>query len=252
MQNAGASVEIIRADGAGPVVFACEHASRVIPAAYGDLGLSAAARVSHAAWDIGARDLALALSDAFDAPLIAAGVSRLVYDVNRPLDAVSSIPEQSEIFDVPGNKGLTETDRRARFEACHVPFHTAIDDVLAARSAVALVTVHSFTPVYNGVRRDVEIGYLHDGSPELAEAALAAEVQAGLYRAALNEPYAASDGVTHTLRLHGEARGIPSMMIEVRNDLIDTPEAARRMAAHLAGVLRVALTTHGQMAEVAR
>ncbi|WP_136636749.1 N-formylglutamate amidohydrolase [Pseudooceanicola onchidii] len=250
MHSDAHSAEIIRADGAGPIVFACDHASCAIPAGYDGLGLSEDARRSHAAWDIGARDLALALSDAFDAPLVASRVSRLVYDVNRPLESPTAIPEKSEIFDVPGNHGLSDADRQARFDSCHAPFHSAISDVLDARDdAPAFVTIHSFTPVYNGVRRDVEIGYLHDQGDALARAALEAEQAAGRYRAALNEPYAASDGVTHTLRLHGEARGLPTLMIEVRNDLIDTPDTAREMATHLAEVLRQSLKSIAQPKE---
>ena len=71
MQSDGPSAEIVRPEGGGPLVLACEHAAWHIPAEYGDLGLSGPALRSHAAWDIGARDVALALSSLFDAPLVA-------------------------------------------------------------------------------------------------------------------------------------------------------------------------------------
>ena len=77
--TAAGAVEIVNRDGAGPVLLLCEHASRHIPQRYGGLGLDADAARSHAAWDPGARDLALELSQALDAPLVAARVSRLVY-----------------------------------------------------------------------------------------------------------------------------------------------------------------------------
>lgn len=244
--------EIICPDGQGPVVLVCEHASCVIPPEFDNLGLDDPALGSHAAWDIGARDLAVALSALFEAPLVAGGVSRLVYDLNRPLEAASAIPEVSEIFEIPGNQGLTDDARQARFDAYHLPFHQALADVLDARAPSAMITVHSFTPVYNGVSRPVEIGYLHDKSADLAKAALAVEQAQGHYLAALNEPYAATDGVTYTLAKHGEVNGIPALMIEVRNDLIDTPETAQAMAQHLHGVLSAALTAMVQQKEVAK
>ncbi|WP_407494941.1 N-formylglutamate amidohydrolase [Pseudooceanicola sp. MF1-13] len=246
MQADWTAVTVTNPEGAAPVVLVCEHASCDIPADLDGLGLSEKARTSHAAWDIGAADMAIEMARLLDAPLVAAGVSRLVYDLNRPLDSKSAIPETSEIFDIPGNRGLSEVDRRDRFDRLHTPFHVQLADTVAAQQArvggpVALITIHTFTPVFFGKQRAVEIGYLFHANGGLAKAALKAEGQAGRYKAALNEPYAATDGVTHTLRMQGEDHGLPSLMIEVRNDLVDTPESARAMAAHLVEVLVSAL-----------
>jgi predicted N-formylglutamate amidohydrolase len=241
VQQDWSAVKVVRPEGRGPFVLVCEHAAREIPEEFAGLGLSADARDSHAAWDIGAMEVAVALSDQLDAPLVAGGVSRLVYDLNRPLDAASAIPERSEIHDVPGNRGLDAAARRDRFERVHEPFHNALSGVLDARTGpVSLVTVHSFTPVYNGVRRAVELGFLHHDDARLALACLAREQAAGTYRAALNEPYGKADGVTYTLARHGEARGLAPLMIEIRNDLIATTDTAQAMAAHLAGTLTAA------------
>lgn len=230
-----------RAEGQGPVVLVCEHASRAFPQPWGDLGLSAEAAASHAAWDIGALDVARALAALLDSPLVAGTASRLVYDLNRPLEAPDAIPAKSEIYDIPGNAGLSAPERALRHRALHDPFHATLAEVIAGRTSDALVTIHSFTPVYRGVRREVELGFLHHADARMAEAALAAERARGLYRAALNEPYAASDGVTYTLQKHGEANGLPSLMIEIRNDLIDTPARARDMAVHLMPALAAAI-----------
>ena len=242
MQDGWTAAQVIGANGAAPVVLVCEHASRHIPSDLRDLGLVEPARSSHAAWDIGAMDMAVAMSRMLDAPLVAAGVSRLVYDLNRPLESPSAIPEKSEIFDIPGNKGLSESDRRDRFDRLHAPFHMRLAEVVAAQRArcggpVALVTIHTFTRVYMGRERSVEIGYLFHADGRLAEGALAAEQARGRYAAALNEPYGVADGVTHTLKMQGEDKGLPALMIEVRNDLVDTPDTAQAMAAHLVDVL---------------
>lgn len=250
MQDGWTAAEVIHAQGAAPVVLVCEHASRHIPAELNDLGLAEPARSSHAAWDIGAMDMAADMAALLDAPLVAAGVSRLVYDLNRPLESPSAIPEKSEIFDIPGNQGLSEAARRDRFDRLHVPFHARLAEVVAAQQArcggpVALVTIHTFTRVYMGRERSVEIGYLFHDDGRLAQGALAAEQARGRYAAALNEPYGVADGVTHTLKMQGEDKGLQALMIEVRNDLVDRPDTARAMAAHLVDVLSGVLPAGG-------
>ncbi|WP_372424523.1 N-formylglutamate amidohydrolase [Salinarimonas chemoclinalis] len=247
------AVEITGSAGAAPLVLVCEHASRAIPAELDALGLDDEARSAHVAWDIGAAVLARRLSERLDAPLVSGGLSRLVYDCNRPLSAPDCIPARSERFDVPGNRGLDEAARRLRFERVHEPFHAALADVCRTQErrcgrAIDLVTVHSFTPVYLGVSRAVEIGFLHHDEPALARAALAAERARGIHRAELDEPYAAADGVTYTLARHGEGAGRRSLMIEVRNDLIASDAAAARMGDHLAGTLARALAVAPQAA----
>ncbi|PIE10000.1 MAG: N-formylglutamate amidohydrolase [Rhodobacterales bacterium] len=236
-------VSIHNAKGAAPVVLVCEHASRLIPERYKGLGLDAEARRAHIAWDIGALDVAQGLATRMDAPLVAGGVSRLVYDCNRPLEAHDAIPPRSEIYDIPGNRDLSDADRQARCAAIHDPFHEAVSEVIDAKADPALITIHSFTPIYKGARRALDLGFLFHGDHDaLAQSALAAEQEAGRYTARLNEPYDASDGVTYSLARHGVARGLPALMIEIRNDLIDTPETADTMADHLSQTLTRALS----------
>ena len=242
VQSEPSAVEIIRPDGQGPVVLVCEHASRLIPSDFDGLGLNEAAQISHAAWDIGARDVAVVLSELFDAPLVAGGVSRLIYDLNRPLSASSAIPEKSEVFDVPGNRGLSASERQARFDAYHEPFHTAVDAILAARGPVAFVTIHSFTPVYHGQFREVEIGILHDSDSRLADAMLAGAEGCSL-TVNRNDPYGPEDGVTHTLRLHALPDGLLNVMIEIRNDLISSEGEQAEIAGFLHELMGKALSS---------
>ncbi len=228
----------------GPFLVVCEHASNHFPAAFGTLGLSAEARKAHIAWDPGALNLARGLATALDAPLVAAGISRLVYDLNRPPHAPGAMAARSEVFDVPGNAALTAAERRDRTERIYLPFHAALHAEIARRLAMGrppvLVTVHSFTPVYFGKPRAVELGIIHDADPAFARAVHAeAEARTGL-TCRLNEPYDASDGVTHTLRLHATPYGLAHVMLEIRNDLLADEEAAAAMAAGLAPVLSAA------------
>lgn len=235
------TVEIVNPGGAGGMALICEHASALIPPDLRDLGIAPEHRLSHAVWDIGARDMGCRLAARLDAPLVACGLSRLVYDCNRPSDAPDAIPAQSEVVRVPGNEGLSAADRAARCRAAHDPFHAGVAALLDSRDWQALVTLHSFTPVYRGQRRDLDIGFLHDADDRLARAVLARAEAAGRYRVALNEPYDMTDGVTYSLRKHGQARGLPNVMIEVRNDLIATLAGAQALADHLCDILVPAL-----------
>jgi len=229
----------------GRWVIGCEHATNLVPDALAGLGLSAADRAAHIAWDPGALALARGLAGALDGVLVAARVSRLVYDCNRPPDAAGAMAVQSEHYRIPGNEGLAPAARRARARAVYLPFHDALRREIVGRIALgrgpALVTVHSFTPTWFGAPRQVEFGVIHDADDTLARA-VAAEAQArtGL-RTELNAPYSAADGVTHTLRLQAVPYAIPNVMLEVRNDLIATPAQQAAMAAALAPVLAAAL-----------
>lgn len=244
-RNQEAAVEVVNRGGAGPVLILCEHASSRIPARYNGLGLQEGDRLSHAAWDPGARGTALHMSKALDAPLVASRVSRLVYDCNRPPEAASAMPEKSELVEVPGNKCLTAGQRAERVRTVYQPFCQAVEDVLAERAAAglqtAIVTMHSFTPVYYGQPRGVEIGILHDDDSRLADAMLAAAPSLPGRTVARNEPYGPQDGVTHSLRLHGQARGLASVMIEIRNDLLATGADEDAMADEVLSLLRPAL-----------
>jgi predicted N-formylglutamate amidohydrolase len=234
------AARVYNAGGRAPIVFVCDHASRFIPSALDGLGISADVARSHAAWDIGAFDLALELSAAFDAPVVASRISRLVYDCNRPPHAPDAMPARSEVFDVPGNRDLSEADREARIRAVYEPFRDCLSGALDAQTdklagaPVALVTVHSFTPIYHGEPRRVELGLLHDADPTLARAMLTEAAGTLTLNAQLNAPYDASDGVTHTLKRHAIPRGLPNVMLELRNDLLAMPAGVARTAHGLA------------------
>lgn len=231
-----------RTNGAAPIVLICEHAAHSIPGDFGDLGLGEKARLSHVAWDIGAGDVAAEMSRILDAPLLSCGVSRLLYDCNRPPSAPDCIPSRSEVFDIPGNRNLTDTDAAGRCKLIHDPFHHAATQLIELQmqrhdGPISIVTIHSFTPVYHGQPRQTELGFLFRDHGGLSQAALDIEQAKGRFRAELNAPYSAKDGVTYSIVRHAESRGLPTTMIEIRNDLIDTAPGATDMAAHLADTI---------------
>ncbi|NKB26043.1 MAG: N-formylglutamate amidohydrolase [Rhodobacteraceae bacterium] len=236
-------VEVINPGAAGPVVLVCEHASSHIPAEFADLGLSAADRLSHAVWDPGAEALGRAMAERLDAPFVAGRMSRLLYDCNRPLSSEAAMPKQVELVAVPGNAGLTATDRAERADRFYEPFRATVAATLDGAAAPVLVTIHSFTPTYFGEPRAVEIGILHDSDTRLADAMLGNNGPLSHWRVARNEPYGPADGVTHTLKEHALARGIANVMIEVRNDLLTSEGEVARIADAMVASLTTALAT---------
>ena len=233
----------------GPFLIICEHASNCFPSGLGTLGLSDAARSAHIAWDPGALGLARGLAQRLDAMLIAAEVSRLIYDLNRAPNAPGARTARSENYEIPGNYGLDSDERRRRTATVYVPFHAAVRAEIAARlaagTAPVLVTVHSFTPVYHGQKRDVELGIIHDADATLANAVLGAAKSQTSLNTQLNAPYSAADDVTHTLRLHATPYGLLNVMLEIRNGLLADAGAEHEMADKLAPVLLTAISALG-------
>lgn len=234
-------VKTERPNGESAVLLVCEHASRFIPEGLKALGLSEAAAQSHIAWDPGALAVAQRLSEALNATLIAQKISRLVYDCNRPPDSDQAMRAESEIFQIAGNTGLTQAQRNERTDNIYKPFQRALAEAVNARASTVLVTIHSFTPVFNGVARAVEVGILHDSDPRLADAMLKAAAQNPVFKVERNAPYGPEDGVTHTLKEHAVAHGLLNVMIEVRNDLLADDAGIESVATWLERLLGSAL-----------
>lgn len=246
----GDPVGVDNPDGRGDVLLVCEHASNRLPEAYGDLGLPADALHSHIAWDPGALAVSRLMATNLDATLIYQRFSRLIYDCNRPPQSPEAIRDVSEVFRIPGNENVSEAEKARRTAALYLPFQKRIAEEIAARTkarrATVLVTVHSFTPVYYGKKRQVEIGILHDADNRLADRMLTAATDTRLYRIERNEPYGAADGVTHTLEVHALPGGLLNVMIEIRNDLIEEEVGQRVVADFLTGLLRESLAAGGR------
>ena len=230
---------LLNGGGQSPYVLVSEHASNRLPKSLGTLGLPESELQRHIAWDIGAEPMTRLLSRLIDAPLVLQRYSRLAYDCNRPSDSADAMPEISETTHIPGNRNLSPGDKLARTREIYRPFHAAIADLLDHRAGEGaksvVVSIHSFTPVYKGKPRAVELGILHDRDSELADKLITSFPTVD---ARLNEPYGPGDGVLHTLNLHAAPRGLRHAMIEIRNDfLLDERgqvEWAERLSAALA------------------
>jgi predicted N-formylglutamate amidohydrolase len=248
-----------------PLLFLCDHASNAVPAEYGNLGLAPKLFETHIAYDIGAAVVTRSLAEAYGAPALLAGMSRLVIDLNRGPDDPTLVMKLSDGSLIPGNRGADAAEVARRLARFHTPYHAAIreqitrieslpsarDSALAGEMGVAtsrgceaqrgpiLISMHSFTPAWKGVGRPWEMGVLYGRDGRLA-APLMMHLKAAGFTVGDNEPYTgALEG--DTLDTHGTKTGHANVLIEIRQDFLDEMQKARAFAAGLKPVLDAAL-----------
>ena len=239
-----APVRVLRPEGRSDFLLTGDHAGRAIPRRLGTLGLPDSEFERHIAWDIGIAGVTERLSESLDATAVLQTYSRLVIDCNRRPDWDSSIPTISELTPIPGNEGLSAEEREARRCGIFAPYHHEIAGLIEARGTagrrVVLVAMHSFTPVFKGVARQVEIGILYNRDTRLAHVMLDLLRAEGDLVVGDNQPYAVGDLTDYTVPVHAEPRGLPHVEIEIRQDLIADPAGQAAWAARLARLLPAA------------
>jgi len=152
------------------LIVSCEHGGNDVPAEYalwfrGRTGLLA----THRGYDPGALELARHLASAFKAPLHVSVTTRLLVDLNR------SIGHPDLFAPWVRDQGRAETDAviRRHYHPYRHRVERRIAGWIAAGVPVFHVSVHTFTPVRNGVRRTADVGLLYDprrsGEPALAK-----------------------------------------------------------------------------------
>ncbi len=218
------AVRVLRESGASDLFFTADHGGRAIPRGLKNLGLPESELSRHIGWDIGIAGVTERLSAALDATAVLQTYSRLVIDCNRDPSVPSSIPEISELTEIPGNRGLSAEQRMARRQAIFDPYHARIRSLLDARQAVGrravYVAMHSFTPVFKDEKRAMQVGVLYNRDARLARIMLELLRAGGDLVVGDNAPYAVSDITDYGVPTHAEKRGLPHVEIEIRQDLI--------------------------------
>lgn len=239
-ENDPAPYRTINPSGDPKYLLICDHASHAVPAHMNRLGLGEAELRRHIGWDIGAAEVAGHLAELLDAPAFLAGYSRLLIDCNRPLTSPTSIPPVSDKTPVPANQNVTAEQAKARADACYWPYHHAIAAHLdGLKGQVPLiVAVHSFTPEMDRFRRPWQLGLLYEHDDRLV---------APLHNAFIrlkpdivigdNEPYAIQGPSDYSIPVHGQARGLPHIELEIRQDLIGHADGAQAWAGLIAQAL---------------
>lgn len=232
-----AAFELLNAEGKSDIVLVCDHASNRVPEQLQDLGLSTQTLSSHIAWDIGALWVARYLSERLDAPLLFSNYSRLVIDCNRCPERDDLVPDSSAGIMIPGNQKLLIPQASCRREALFDPYHKAIDGFLHSRAhrTTMLLSIHSFTPVLGEQVRPWPIGVCYE-TPSLMSKRWFSALQVQLVRAKVgdNEPYTVEPGLDYTLPQHGGKHDLAAIMLEIRQNEISTPAAAKSWGASIA------------------
>lgn len=243
--NEHAPYVVHRPEGKAPLVLTCEHAGNRVPASLDTLGLSAEVLDLHIGWDIGIAPVAEMIARTLDAPLVLQPYSRLVIDCNRPPSSAEAMPSISDGIVVPANASLTIEERDSRIKAIHTPYHDMvgrmIDRRMAGNSKPAVISLHSFTPMLETERthRPWDITLLYNRDARIAEC-----LEHLLRRAAPsinlahNKPYTVADATDYTIPVHGEQRGLPNVLIEIRNDHLLTESGQRFWADILSNALQ--------------
>jgi predicted N-formylglutamate amidohydrolase len=225
--------------GDGSLLFLCDHASNALPE--GALGLDPGLLATHIAYDIGAAAMTRALAAAYGAPAFLGGWSRLLIDLNRGADDPTIVMKLSDGSIIPGNRDADATEVAWRIQTFHAPYHAAIDAALDRMGPDAVViSLHSFTPAWKGRPRPWEVGVLYDRDTRLSAPLMDRLKEAG-FTVGDNEPYSgALEG--DTLYQHGTLRGLPHVLIEIRQDLIASEDAAQGFALRLKPILDAAVS----------
>jgi predicted N-formylglutamate amidohydrolase len=238
-------VRVTRANGSSDFVLTADHAGKSIPRRLANLGVSTAELERHIAWDIGIAAVTERVSAALDAAAVLQTYSRLVIDCNRDPSWLSAMPSISEHTEIPGNANLTDEDRSTRVSEIFQPYHDRIEQLLNARTAASqrtvLVAMHSFTPVFKGESRAMEVGVLYFRKTKLAEILLDLLRAEGDLTVGDNAPYALSEDSDYSIPYHAERRGLEHVEIEIRQDLITWPEGQAAWADRFARLLTMAL-----------
>ena len=225
-----------------PILFISDHAGRAFPGALGTLGLDEPELSRHIAWDIGIYGVTTQLATALDATYLFQPYSRLIIDCNRRPGDAQSIPTISDGTMVPGNGNLTATERRDREREILEPYHRAIERVLSERAGrrqpTVIFAMHSCT---DRLKRDAaprpwHIGVIADTDWRVGDRLIELLETETEYRIGRNQPYSVNMEADYTVPIHCEARGIPYVEIELRQDLIGDAKSQLEWARRLAGI----------------
>ena len=141
---------VLRPKALSAFLLTCEHASKAMPPGVGDGVDGKEAQgvlATHEGYDIGALEVARGLAGELRATLVAARWSRLLVDLNRPVDDPELIRAEAGGVRLPWNRASGPAERERRVADYPAPYHAEIDrqSVWVARvflaSAAALVAL---------------------------------------------------------------------------------------------------------------
>lgn len=185
------------------LLITCEHAVDTIPAQYSNLFVPFRELLaSHRGIDFGALSIALYLQEHLPCDFVQAQTSRLLIDCNRSLKHPSCFSEATN--------GLSVEKKQLIINHYYLPYREQVINLIKKHVAAGLqvwhLSIHSFTPIMDGITRNADIGLLYDPQRS-SEKKLASKMQKEIkalapnLRVRMNYPYkGTSDGFTSALR----------------------------------------------------
>jgi predicted N-formylglutamate amidohydrolase len=188
------------------VLVTCEHASQRLPDGVTLPAADSHLLDTHWSLDLGAEDCVRDLLQAADGGVelqvcaLLSRCSRLLVDVNRPVDSETLIRTTADGRSIQLNSQLSPHDFEDRVCRFHAPYHAQLQRLRAAFAPQVALSIHSFTPLYEGQRRELEVGVLYRRQEDAEAARLLLERfrQSGL-KAELNEPWSGMRGFMHAM-----------------------------------------------------
>jgi len=224
-----------------PLLIVVDHGGRAIPKRLNNLGLDQEALDSHIAWDIGAAEVAKYLANRFNACAIQANYSRLVIDCNRYISDPASILSSSDGIEISANKNLNHMEVERRIKEIYRPYHQAIEKRINRflnNSQIPLIlSVHSMTPQLgeNNRRESISVCWGADG--RAANRTLSQLEQWQDIVIGDNIPYSEVFGEDYTVPEHAISRGLPSLMVEFRQDLLSDEKSIQHWGQRFAEIV---------------
>ncbi|TVQ92984.1 MAG: hypothetical protein EA397_05705 [Deltaproteobacteria bacterium] len=222
--------------GNGAVALTCEHASVAMPEPWAWPQADRWLVGTHWSFDLGAEDLTRELAAYAGWGAVMAGFTRLLVDPNRDLDARTLFRTQADRRPVHLNAGLSEAERARRIERLWRPYHRAASDLVGSTSSPLVCGIHTFTPVYEGKRREVEVGVLFNRQEAMARQ-VASKLLEGGYHVRLNEPWSGRDELMFGPERCAHEHDRLALEIEVRQDRATDPEWRERFLPRLCQAL---------------
>ena len=220
----------------------CDHSSNNIPAEYNNLYISKKILNSHRAFDIGASEVASELSNLLECNLVMANFSRLLIDPNRGDDDPTLVPKISEGKIIKGNLNISllknDIEKNKRINIFYQPYHDQINkfinNAFSENKIPKILSIHSFTPMWKGKKRETDVGILWDKDDRLSKIFLNSFTNLNLGN---NKPY---NGrlKNDTLYKHATMRGLPHVLIELRQDLLKKRKDRLQWAKKIHNVLK--------------
>jgi len=216
------------------IVLTCEHATNNLPDDYSWSENDKRNFVDeHWGLDIGAFDAAHALAKELKCVFVHALYSRLLLDPNRTIVSDTLFRRFGDGKEVDLNKDLTFEEEQKRIKRFLIPYSEALREISLKVNPTYVLSIHSFTPIYQGEPRSIEIGVLHDHESTKFAKEINEGMKAKGYYSEQNKPY---DGITTMGAIKSLIWAKHPVMrqgitFEFRNDILSNKKRCKKLLA---------------------